>query len=115
MVSPVWTPSAAERAQAAWERIQDKASSVIIVRGNTTLTAQTVRLEYGNQTASEVSGGAGTSSNQDLIVFGIRDHATLDDTNIQRGDRFAISGVQYRVMAVVKTTGEVQAHCEVLA
>lgn len=115
MVSPVWTPSIADRAEASWARIQEKPFSVVIVRGtSTTLAAQTVRLEYSNQMPSEPSGGAGTSSKQTVILFGVRGHATVADTNVMRGDRFAVSGVQYRVVAVVLTLGEVQATCEAM-
>ncbi len=116
MISPSWTPTAASRAEATWLRIQEKPSSVVLVRGtSTTLAAQTVRLEYGNQMPSESQGGAGASSKQGLIVFGVRDHETVADTNIQRGDRFAVSGSQYRVIAVIPTLGEIQAMCEVLS
>lgn len=111
-----WTPSEQSRADAAWSRIQAKPSSVVIARGaSTTLAAQMVRLEYSTQMPSEPSGSAGMSSKQTVILFGVRGHATVADTNVVRGDRFAVSGVQYRVVAVVPTLGEVQATCEVMA
>lgn len=116
MVMPSWLPTDEARAAAAWSRIQEKPSSVVIVRGtSTTLAAQTVRLEYSGNQPAEPSGGAGMSSKQTVILFGIRGHETEADTNVQRGDRFAVSGVQYRVVAMVQTIGEVQATCEAMA
>lgn len=108
------TTAEADRAADAWERITEKPKSIVIRRGNTTLAAQTVRLEYSNsQSNAEAKGGAGVSSVQQAIVFGIRGHETLPDTNIRRDDRFEDGGRQIRVISVIYQTGEVQAKCEV--
>jgi hypothetical protein len=100
------------RAAAAWRRIQEKASSVAILRGSTPLAAQTVRLEFDNTVTETAAGGAGRASIRKVTLFGIRDHATEANTNVQRGDAFSINGVQYRVVDVVYTIGEVQATAE---
>lgn len=105
-------PSATDRAIAAWDRIQDKPSPITIERGqSTTLAAQTVRIE-ANQETREVAGGAGKSSVRQITLFGIKDHPTQADTNIQRGDRFTYLGSQYRVIDLIHTLGEVQARAE---
>lgn len=106
-------PSATERAVAAWDRIQDKPSSITIKRGSTTLPAQTVRIEYNVET-SEVIGATGISSKRRLTVFGIQDHPSEDDTNIQRGDQFAHEGMIFKVIDMIPTLGEIQARAEAI-
>lgn len=103
-----------DRAAAAWARILEKPTVIRIKRGNTTLAGQTVRLEYSNsQSNAEAVGGAGMSSMQQAVVFGIRGHETEADTNIRRDDRFTADGLQFRVVSVIWQTGEIQAKCEV--
>ncbi len=98
-------------AVAAWGRISEKPSSITIKRGPTTLATQTVRVEY-SAAVREVPGGAGRSSQRDVIVFGIQDHPTLADTDMQRGDLFAHEGGKFRVVDVIFSLGEVQGRCE---
>lgn len=106
---------AADRAADAWDRICEKGTSVVIVRNNVTLDAQRMRKEYSNQQSNaEAKGGAGMSSKQRVILFGIRGHETEPDTDIQRDDRAVIDGLQFRVVSVVLQTGQVQAMCEAL-
>jgi hypothetical protein len=47
----------------------------------------------------------------DIVVIGIRNHATLTDTDILKDDEFGISGVRYRVLDVLLFAGEKQARC----
>lgn len=102
-----------DRADAALRRINEKPSSIVIKRGASSLSAQTVRVEYSTQQGTpEAKGGAGMSSTQRVIIFGIRGHRSEADTDIQRDDRIAIGGVQFRVVSVIPTTGEVQANLE---
>lgn len=106
----------ASRAAAAWGRILEKPSSIVIVRGknSTALAVQTVRIEYSDSGGfGETQGKGGMIATQrEVTVFGIRDHAKLADTNIQRGDLFTYEEQQFRVRDVVLTIGEIQAHCE---
>jgi hypothetical protein len=99
-----------DRAEDAWKRIQDKPTSITIVRGKTEeLDPQTVRIEFDN-TTNEITGSGGTIiSVQRGKVFGVRDHATVADTDIKKGDRFGIDGTVYRVLSVIRQTGEIQA------
>lgn len=110
------TTDASDRADAAWDRINEKPSSIRFIRGNNpkvTLPAQTIRIEYSNQTSnSEPKGGAGMSGSQRAIIFGIRGHETEPDTDVLRDDRFAFNGQQFRVITVIFQTGEKQAMCE---
>lgn len=107
--------SASARAADAWRRIQDKPTSITLVRNGSDLAAQTVRLEYDNTSNDTEAGGAGKSSKRSLTVFGVKGHATVADTNILRSDRFAINGVKYQVIDVIYSIGELQAKAEVSA
>ena len=49
---------------------------------------------------------------QRAVVFGVRDHATVADTDIQRADRFVLGDTEYEVIGVIAVVGEVQAVCE---
>lgn len=106
------------RATEAWNRIQRNPTSITLVRGQTTLSAQPVRVEWDNATssASELQGeGAGRSSRRYGVVFGVQNHPTVTDTDIQRGDKCVLNGQQYRVVETVTPPGEVQATIEVLS
>lgn len=107
--------SAEARAALAWRRITDRPTSITIRRGSgaskQTLAAQTVRVEWDNS-AVEREGIVTTAGRQHCVVFGVKDHETITDTNIKRADRFSINGVEYEVIAVMTPPGEVQAVCE---
>lgn len=101
------------RAAAAWARIQNKPTQITIKRDGVSgvMTAQTVRIEFDTTRNIEASGAGGKTSVQIARVFGIRDHATLPDTNILRGDRFTTDDIfWYRVIDVILTIGEIQAN-----
>lgn len=107
-------PSSTEesRAAAAWRRIQDKPTSVTFRQPDgTDLAAQTVRLEY-DDSVSESESPAGQGAVRKLVIFGIRNHATLADTDVAEGYRFNYLDDAYRVVDVIYTIGEVQAICE---
>jgi hypothetical protein len=104
---------AANRAALAWRRISEKPYSIVIKRGTTTLSAQTVRLE--SSSSSNRAGTAGTVAVREVVVFGVKGHATVTDTNIRRADRFVYGGEEYQVNDLVLTLGEVQARCEVIS
>jgi len=101
------------RANDAWVRIQQRPSSVVLLRGNpaTAQAAQTMRVEH-DSTLTESEGGGGKSSSQRVYLFGVKGHRTVADTNIQRGYRFALGATQYRVVTVMDQIGEVQAIAE---
>jgi hypothetical protein len=110
---------AAARAADAWRRINEKPATIILIRSTGTtkaaVAAQTVRVEYDNQkSVPESSGAAGVSSVQRITLFGIRGHDTEDDTDIRRDDQFSYDSLKFRVVSVIKQTGEVQAKCEAM-
>lgn len=105
-----------DRADAAWLRISEKPSTITIKRGASSLSPQTVRFEFSSQQGNpEAKGGAGMSSVQRGVAFGIRGHRSEADTDIQRDDRFVLFGLQFRVVSVVFQTGEKQASVEVVS
>lgn len=101
------------RANDAWIRIQQRPSSIVLLRGNPAVaqTAQIMRVEHDN-TITESEGGGGKSSSQRVFLFGVKGHRTIANTDIQRSDRFVIGTTQYRVVAVMDQIGEVQAIAE---
>jgi len=101
----------AARAEYAWRRINDKPDSVTLYRKTVAQTDQTVRIE-SLENMREATGGAGTSSLRGVVVFGVKDHPTVTDTDIQRGDTFLLNDIKYRVVDLVFVPGEVQARCE---
>lgn len=102
-----------DRAADAWTRISEKPSSIVIVRGNANLAAQTVRIEMNNTTNQVTGAGNTIVSVQRATIFGVRDHATVADTDIKKGDRFKWEEMIFRVLSVIPQTGEIQALCEV--
>jgi hypothetical protein len=110
-------PTAAERASSVWFWINRKAHSLVFTRGATTLTAQTVRIEWDNVQGQESTSASGRGSKNLLRIFGIQGHSTYADTDIQRGDRFSLnstnSRLNYEVISVDKTQiGQIQATAE---
>lgn len=97
-----------ERAALAWHRILDKPTSVAFkTAAGATLAAQTVRIEVDNRSSMDAS-PAGAGPMMTAIVFGIRGHGTLPDTDIKEGYRFILGGDSYRINDIILTIGEVQ-------
>ena len=105
---------ASGRAAAAWARINDKPTSVTFRKPDgTDLDAQTVRLEYDSR-VSESESPAGQTPVRKLIIFGVKDHDTVTDTDIGEGYRFNYQSDAYRVVDIIYTIGEVQAVAEAI-
>lgn len=103
------TTQVQQRAALAWRRIQDKPSSIVFRKPNgVTLAAQTVRVEPGDGVGRAES-PAGSAPVLSAVIFGIRGHATLANTDIGEGYRFVLAGAEYTVIGVTLTLGEVQA------
>lgn len=91
----------------AWSRIQDSPTKLILRRGKTMLAIQTVRLEYDNK-ATEKIGMVATPERQTGILFGIRGHDVLPDTDVKRGDRFVWQNADFELLGEIPTSGEIQ-------
>lgn len=106
------TPTAT-LAAGAWNRIQDKPTSITVYRGATPQAAQTVRLEF-DLTVTENQSDMAQASVWELVIFGVVDHPddAVTDTDLQNGDRFVHDGDTYEIMDVVAYPGEIQARAE---
>ena len=89
--------------------------SVTLVRGATPLAAQTVLLvpaSGASSTTREPAGGGGIAGETYSYLIGPRDHPTLDDFDVARGDLFTHEGAKYKVDFVDKTMpGKTEARC----
>lgn len=110
----------AARAERAWSKILRKPSQVLFERagvitddapmtGPTTLPAQTVRVVKESR-PREVRGEAGEGIQLQCVVYGIRNHATLPDTDMERGDTFELDGDHYVCDYVNLVPGGKQGH-----
>lgn len=110
-----WRDDTAARAEAAWGRIQQHPTRITIRRAGETLDAQTVRIGLGSSAREDMDVRRGLNvmpGVQRAVVFGIRSHPTVPDTDMQHGDRFIVGATEYEVIGVVTLPGEVQALCE---
>jgi len=111
--SPIQAKRITQRAQDAAKRIGEKPTSVVFnvpTPGNpkgVNIAAQTVRLEFDNRSAV-ISSTAGAAPRMNLIIYGIRGHPTLPDTNMKEGYRFSVGGDGYTVTDIILQLGEVQ-------
>jgi hypothetical protein len=102
------TLRAQERAAEAWWRINEKPQSVVFrSAAGATIAAQTVRVEVDDRASDSIS-AAGAAPKMKAIVYGIRSHATLTDTDIKEGYRFVYAGDEYRCIDIILQTGEIQ-------
>lgn len=90
--------------------LADKSSSIVLVRAGVTQAAQTVRIEDLRDRPRSFQTEGGDTGLAEILILGYKNHPTITDTDIQRGDRFALDGMGYRVVAVVPgLTDSVQA------
>lgn len=112
---------ASVRAERIWAKIERWPSSIVftkprVVAANGTVTpetqlaAQTVRVTADSR-ATVVGGSAGVAPQHALVVFGIKGHPTLPDSNIDEGYSFVWDGLTYRVNRVIPVPGGIQAIC----
>lgn len=105
---------AAHLAALAWRKIQDKPAVITILRRGQPLAPQTVRLEnsnYGNLVERTTSGFE--VGDQDMHVLGLKDHPSLPDLDIRRGDIFIYDGKTWKVANIITTNlGWIQAYVE---
>lgn len=74
----------------------------------TTLPAQTVRVVLDNR-PREIRGAIGSGTENHCVVYGVKGHPAVADTDIRRGDRFRLAGDHYVVDSIKLVPGGVQA------
>lgn len=105
-------PNAEHRATLAWRRIQQKPTSIVLrPDGGAARASQTFRIEYNNSSTFR-EGETVRRGIHAVTLFGIRDHPTLTNSVIEKGDRFLYQKAEFEVKSVIYTLGEVQALCE---
>lgn len=110
-----WRDDTAARAEAAWGRISERPTRITIRRAGETIAEQTVRIGLGSSAREDMDVRRGLNvmpGVQRGVVFGIRSHPTLPDTDMQHGDRFIVGATEYEVIGLVTLPGEIQAFCE---
>jgi len=106
------SPNTTQRAVDAWNRIGDKPVSITVIRGDTTLPIQTVRIEYSESERVVTGEASGMSAVRNVIVFGVKNHPSVANTNLQYGDMFSYDGQIFKIVFVMSTIGEIQANAE---
>ena len=81
--------------------LADKASSITLIRAGVAQAAQSVRIEDLRDRPRSYQTEGGDTGLAEILILGYKNHPTITDTDIQRGDRFALDGVGYRVVAVM--------------
>jgi len=89
-----------DRAHDTARLIAAKSSSITVSRPSGALAAQTVRLEPASS-AGEAAGTNMVVSKAGIAIIGYKDHPTITDTNLRRGDRFLAAGQKYSVTQVL--------------
>jgi hypothetical protein len=102
------------RAASLWRIISRDPRSIVLTRNGTELAVQTVRIEHDNSTRV-VDTPIGRVNVQSVKVYGVVNHETVADTDIQTGDRFWLDAgtaqpkSEYEVRQVIRLPGQIQA------
>jgi hypothetical protein len=76
------------------------------------LANQTVRVEADDR-ANQMMGPDGmTGPKRYYVVFGVVNHDTITDTDMQEGYRFILDNDEYRITDVIVTLGSIQGNAE---
>lgn len=99
-----------DRAYDTARRIAEQSSSVAFIRAGVSQASQTVRLEPLTTRRESVDPAGNQAVRRDMLITGYRDHPSLTNTSIQRGDRFFHAGQMFEVVDVlVETPGRLLA------
>jgi hypothetical protein len=96
-------------------RIAQRTTSITIIRAGVEQDAQNVRIEASLGASPQGVGGDNVgATDRTMYVIGYKNHATITDTDIQRGDRFLYDGIMYEVDSLVPNFDDrVVANCKV--
>ena len=93
--------------------IADKATSITAIRAGVAQAAQSVRIETAGRPAIYQT-EAGQTAQADALIIGYAGHPTITDTDLQLGDRFAVGGVGYEIVALLPgLSNSLQAYAKV--
>jgi hypothetical protein len=97
--------------------ILEKPTSIVIYRPptDTTLAAQTVRIEQTRIQPDRETGKAAREHRANATLLGYKGHPTITDTDINAHDQFIVNGIKYEVRLIFPDTpGRVEAWLEVI-
>jgi hypothetical protein len=98
-----------------WKIIQRNPNSITLKRGSTSLAAQTVRIQPGNEERQiELPTGKSVTV-REIVIFGVVGHPTVADTDIRKDDQFSYLNRLYKVTDVIENQGSKQAWAEAIA
>lgn len=101
------------RATLAWSRINEKPSTVSFkTTTGAILAAQVVRIEPDDKATAESAESGMTGHMRYCIIFGVINHDTVTDTDMEEGYRFVLNNDEYRITDVLVTLGSVQGNAE---
>lgn len=100
------------RAVDAWRRINRSPVTIKVITLDKRVTSeQIVRIEY-DERQFEKEGMTNRTGTNRITIFGVRNHPTVDDTDLKRGDEFSHQNSRYRIVSVSLYPGEIQALSE---
>lgn len=106
--------SVSVRALRSESRIKRDPFEVVIYRDGVELPAQTVRVVMELNSVKRDS-DVTLAEIHDGLLFGVKDHPDLADTDVQTGDRFQYEGQEMNVVKVIQRPGEIQAYLELFS
>jgi hypothetical protein len=92
-----------DRANDTARTISDKPSTITPVRNKVAQSATVVRIDTMRD-PMERTGPLATVSETRVLVLGYKGHATIADTDLQRGDRFKHQGQTYTVTQILPSS-----------
>ena len=97
------------RASVELARLADKPVSVAFLRNGVRLAAQTVRIEFNDTNPSEVDSDSGVGFSVMGYLFGVKDHSTLPDLDVDTWDTFVLNDREFTITSVNHTLiGQIQ-------
>lgn len=107
--------SSLRTAEDVWALIQLKPVGITIHRGAMDIAEQTVRVTFSNAERVIKGESSAMSAYRDAVVFGVKGHPTVTDTDIKRGDEFTVYGRGLKVIDMIEVAGGIQAFCEAVS
>ena len=103
------------RAALAWSRINAKPTVVAFqTPSGATLANQTVRVEPDDKATDAMGQDGTTGPIRYCVIFGVVNHDTITDTDMQEGYRFILDNDEYRIVDVIVSLGSIQGNAESL-
>ncbi len=111
-VSPQSLPNIIQLAVDTAVRIAERPETIVVSRDvldaagvskTIQLAPQTVRVEVVQRGAADINGVIITTTKQYTVILGYKDHPTIPNTSLLRGDRFFYQGRIYDVVDLIDT------------